>query len=93
MPNRLDRGNRSPSWVLEAQQHGQHTFQLAVEMDLVAAEPLQLVRIERLAECLLPDERAVGQFLLTTLESREHLGLQETPKAVGIGSGGFLVVG
>jgi hypothetical protein len=31
-------------------------------MDLIAAEPLQLVRVERLTECLLPDERPVGQL-------------------------------
>jgi hypothetical protein len=30
--------------VLEAQEHGQHPFELSVEMDLVAAEPLQLSR-------------------------------------------------
>ena len=50
--------------VLEAQQHGQRPFELSVEMDLVAAEPLQLVGVERLTERLLPDERPVGQFLL-----------------------------
>ena len=54
----------SPSQVLEPQQHGEHSFELAVEMDLVASKPLQLVRIERLAERLLADQRPVGQFLL-----------------------------
>jgi hypothetical protein len=32
---------------------GEHSFELAVEMDLVASKPLQLVRVERLAKCLL----------------------------------------
>jgi hypothetical protein len=36
---------------LEAQQHGEHPFELAVEMDLITAEPFQLVGVERLAEC------------------------------------------
>ena len=39
--------------VLEVQQHGEHPFELAVEMDLIAAEPFQLVCVQRLAECLL----------------------------------------
>jgi hypothetical protein len=30
----------APSQVLETQQHRQHPFELAVEMDLVAAQPL-----------------------------------------------------
>ena len=34
--------DRSLPQVLEPQQHGQHPFELAVEMDLVAPEPLQL---------------------------------------------------
>jgi hypothetical protein len=29
--------------VLEPQQHGQHPFELAVEVDLVAAEPFELM--------------------------------------------------
>jgi hypothetical protein len=32
--------------VLEAQKHGEHPFELSIEMDLVAAEPLQLVGIK-----------------------------------------------
>jgi len=39
-------------FVLEPPQHGEHSFELAVEMDLVAAKPLQLVGVERLAERL-----------------------------------------
>ena len=46
--------------ILQAQQHGQHPFELSIEMDLVAAEPLQLVGVEQLAERLLPDERPVA---------------------------------
>src|SRR5436309_3533560 len=55
----------SPSQVLEAQQHDEHSFELAVEMDLVTTKPLQLVGLERLAERLLADQRPVGQFLLS----------------------------
>jgi hypothetical protein len=46
LPNGSAR-DRSLPQVLEAQQHGQHPLELAVEVDLVAAEPLQLVGIER----------------------------------------------
>ena len=31
---------------LEAQQHSQHPFELSVEVDLIAAEPLQVVGVE-----------------------------------------------
>jgi transposase-like protein len=43
----------STSQVLEPQQHGQHPFELAVEMDLIAAKSLQLVGVKGLAERLL----------------------------------------
>ena len=42
--------------VLEARQHGQHPFELAVEMDLISAELFQLAGVQRLAECLLADQ-------------------------------------
>jgi hypothetical protein len=35
-------------------------LELAVEMDLVASEPLQLVGVEGFAKRLLPDQRPVG---------------------------------
>jgi hypothetical protein len=35
--------DRSLPQVLEAQQHDEHPFELATEMDLIAAEPFQLV--------------------------------------------------
>jgi hypothetical protein len=54
--------------VLEAQQHGQHPFELAVEMDLITAELFQLVCVQRLAECLLADQGPVRQFLPQRLE-------------------------
>jgi hypothetical protein len=50
LPNGLALDRPLPQ-VLEAQQHGEHLFELAVEMDLIAAEPFQLVCVERLAEC------------------------------------------
>src|SRR5580700_7599584 len=79
-----------PPQVLEAQQHGQRPFELSVEMDLVAAEPLQLVGVERLTERLLPDERPVGQFPLARLEPRQHLALEKAPQSLGVGGGGLL---
>ena len=84
--------DRSLSQVLEAQQHGQRPFELSVEMDLVAAEPLQLVGVEGFAERLLPDERPVGQFLLARLEPRQHLALQKATQSLGVGGERFLVL-
>jgi hypothetical protein len=43
--------------VFQAEQHGQRPLNLSVEMHFVAAEPLQLVGVERLTECLLADEQ------------------------------------
>jgi hypothetical protein len=53
---------------LQAQQHSEHPFEFAVEMDLIVAEPLQLVGIERLTERLLTDQRPVRQFLPARLD-------------------------
>ena len=67
-------------------------FELSVEMDLVAAEPLQLVGVERLTERLLADERPVGQFLLARLEPRQHLALQKATQSLRVGCGALLVL-
>jgi hypothetical protein len=44
--------------------NGEHSLELAIQLDFVSSKRLQLVRIERLAERLLADQRTVGQFLL-----------------------------
>jgi hypothetical protein len=75
---------------LEAHQHGQHPFKLAVEVNLVAAKPLQLVWVERLTERLLADEWPVPQFLLAHLEPRQHLTFKEATQALDVGGGGLL---
>jgi hypothetical protein len=49
--------DRSLPEVLQTKQHSQHPFEFAVEMDLVATELLQLIEVERFAECLLADQR------------------------------------
>ena len=59
-------------------------------MHLVAAEPLQLVGVQRLAERLLADQRTVGQFLLPVFEPRQHLAFEEAAQALDI-SGGWLL--
>jgi hypothetical protein len=46
--------------VFKAQQHGKHALELAIEMNLVATEPLQLVGVERLAEGVLADQGKFG---------------------------------
>ena len=74
LPNRSDHNGALPQ-VFQPQQHGQHAFELAVEMDLVAAKPLQLVRVESLTECLFADQGPVRQFLLAVLEPRKDFVL------------------
>src|SRR4051812_40713895 len=71
LPNGSARDRPLPQ-VLEAEQHGQHSFELAVKMDLVAAQLLQPVGIERLAEGLLADRRTVGELLLAALVPGQH---------------------
>ena len=54
-------------------------------MDLITAEPFQLVGVERLAECLLADQGPVRQFLFTGLEPRQYLAFEEAAQAGDIG--------
>jgi hypothetical protein len=61
-------------------------------MDLIAAEPFQLVCVERLAECLLADQGPVRHFLLAGLEPRQHLRFEEAEQGIGVGGGGRLVL-
>ena len=61
-------------------------------MDLIAADPFQLVCVERLAECLVADQGPVRQFLFPGLEPRQHLRFEEAEQGIGIGGGGRLVV-
>jgi len=78
--------------VLKAQQHRQHPFQLAVEVDLVSAEPLKLFRVEGFPERLFAEQRMIGNCLSTILEPREHLALDEASQTMDVGGGGFLVL-
>ena len=75
----------STSQVLKPQQHGEHSFELTVEVDLVASKPLQLIRIERVTERLLADQRPVGQFLLPVLEPWQYLAFKEATQALDVG--------
>ena len=98
---RIGPRSRQPQ-ALEAQQDRERPFELTVEMDLVAAERLQLVRIERrqafrleislLAKCLLTDQRAISRFLPARLEPQKHLALQKAPKSLSAGGGGLVAL-
>ena len=46
---------RLPLQVMEAQQHGQGTFQLTIQVHFLAGQPRKLVGIEGLVERLCPD--------------------------------------
>jgi hypothetical protein len=71
-----------PPQVLEAQQHGEHTLKLAVEVHLITPEPFQFVRVERVAECLGTNQRAILELFPPILVPRNHLLFQE-PQEVG----------
>ena len=42
--------------LLELEQHRQHAFEFSIEMDFVAGETIESVRIDGLAECLCADQ-------------------------------------
>ena len=46
----------SLSQLLEAQQHGEDPFELAVKVDLVAAKLFKFVKVQRISECLFTDQ-------------------------------------
>jgi hypothetical protein len=47
------------SQLLQLDQHRQHTLKFAIEVDLIAPQPLQLIRIEGLPKRLLPHQGSV----------------------------------
>jgi hypothetical protein len=61
-------------------------------MNLVAAEPLQLVGIQCLAECLITNQWPIRQFLLPGLEPRQLLCFEVAAKTVGVGGGARLAL-
>jgi hypothetical protein len=61
-------------------------------MDLIAADPFQLVCVERRAECLLADQRPVRHFLLAGLEPRQHLRFEEAEQGIGVGGGRLVLL-
>jgi hypothetical protein len=65
---------------------------LRSRLDLVAAKPLQLIRIECLAERLLANQRPVRQFLLPIIEPRQHLAFKEATQTLDIGGGRLLAL-
>jgi hypothetical protein len=60
---------RLPPQVLESKQHREHPFEFAVEMDLVPTQPLQLFRLEGVAEC--PLTMCYGMVLAIQAEAGE----------------------
>jgi hypothetical protein len=43
-------------------------------------KPLELIRIERLSECLVADQRPVAPSFPPVLEPRQHLSFDETAR-------------
>ncbi len=89
MRNRLAR-TVGATQVLKPDQHGEGAFDLAVEMHLLTAEPLQLVAIEGLAEALLAEQRPVGKLLLPGDVAGQGLAFKVPPHAFGVGRGRLL---
>jgi hypothetical protein len=61
-------------------------------VDLVAAEPLKLVGVERFAKRLLADQGMIGDLSSTVLEPRQDLALDEASQSVDVSCGGFFVL-
>jgi hypothetical protein len=81
--------DRSLPQVLEVQQHDEHPFELATEMNLIAAEPFQLVCVERLAECLLADQGP--RFILLSCNT-EAMALHLAEIFLAVTPGGHALV-
>src|SRR5581483_4666779 len=77
---------------LETEQHGEHAFQFTIEMNLVAAKPLKLVRLQRFAERLLADQRSIRQFLFAVFKPRQHFVLEESPYPLHVSGSVFLIL-
>lgn len=80
LPNGSAR-QRRPAQVLELQQHPERALELAVEVDLVAAESIQLFRVERLAERLLPDQRAMSKLARAVCKPSQNLFFDKAAEA------------
>ena len=78
--------------VLEAEQYGQHRFELAVEVDLAPAEPLKLVWVEGFPERLLTEQLMLGDFLSAIIEPAQQLALNEARQATAVGRGLLLAL-
>src|SRR6266699_834441 len=89
--NGLGAIDRTPK-VLEAQQHRQYPFQFAVEVRLVASQPLKTIRIERLNERLRLDHRAAFNMDFACGMFRQYELGQESEQITRIGLKGWLAI-
>jgi hypothetical protein len=51
--------------ALQLEQHREHPFEFSVEMNLVASEAFEPVRVDRFAKCLVTDQRSIIKLLAT----------------------------
>jgi hypothetical protein len=70
----LSRSWRGPT-LLKPDQDREHAFELAVEVDFVPRQPLQLFRLESLTNNLLSDLRPILELASLALVRRHHLPL------------------
>ena len=84
--------HRALPQVSEPKQHRQHAFQLAVQVDLVTAEVLELVGIEQFAKSLLAQQGTPTDLLFALLEPGEHFIFKETAQPRDVWGSGFFVL-
>src|SRR5690348_12245668 len=61
-------------------------------MDFIAAEPFELVCVERLAERVRAAQWTIGELFPAVFKPRQHLVLKETTQAFRVGRGRLLVL-
>ena len=83
---------RSLPQVSEPKQHRQRPLQLAIQMDLIAAQSLQLVRVERFPNaCSLIRGRLAISLLRSSNQGSTLISMKRR-KAIDIGGGRFFVL-
>src|SRR5215207_7538122 len=78
--------------VLEPEQHGKGSLQLAVEVNLVARQTCQAIRLKCLAQSLGAQQGAVLQLLASLLVPGPNLLLEKAGQARRIWAKGLLML-
>ena len=75
--------------ILKFEQHGEDTLELAIEMHLVAGQPVKPMVVQRLAEGLRPDQIAVLKLAAPPSIPGRDVVLERAPQALTVGPVGL----